>query len=543
VQELQLVSAACPHCAQSLAVPGQNLRTCVRCPRCREVLSLEAIVSRKTPIVPAFTWSSIGLARGADGARPRERAPRKDAAEAPPVDAEAAPAGSVPAGTDDAATLKDLPPLFPEGTVAPIGGAPAVSDDAAKQPPKPARKDVAQVFPRRWRDAAARAPAAPPEPDPREPARPQPTQNDPPKQEHVVRARPQPARPAPLPRSIRTALDRLARADFVTAPYQWRVIAGLTALVCGAEWADDAWNTAPTLRSVSALLLLTTWFAIVLGHVASIRSDDGSWSIGEVFSRMREARHAFEEHARHIGSSTPAHRKRLIGKFIVSWSSLLLAAEEGGALLRLFGEWFFGSRGPKPSEIETYVATGAAAAFTIGWFVILLGRRSHSVDADEDDSLEAIYRARASVLPKAELTSAAARFQGRAKEVVLSVVAWKARRRARNEHAHVAHLARHLDRTLTGPGVTREPLLDRASGVVARAGLVLDGQILVLVRRAATLANDDRTKRSIQRYRDAWKGRPILLVVVETTDDDERKALAKNVSAVQGEPRVLGVWA
>src|SRR5690348_1977417 len=98
VQEQQLVSAYCPHCAQSLAVPGQNLRTCVRCPRCREVLSLEAIVSRQTPLVPAHTWSSISLP--STKAKASEEHREKDVA------------GSW--SVDDAETLRDIQSLFPD---------------------------------------------------------------------------------------------------------------------------------------------------------------------------------------------------------------------------------------------------------------------------------------------------------------------------------------------------------------------------------------------------------------------------------------------
>src|SRR5690349_21434184 len=80
VQQVSMVPAACPQCDQSLSVPGHDLRTSVRCPRCRAVLALADIVSRGTPIVPAFTLSS---AAGLTIEVLRERRPANEPAPPP----------------------------------------------------------------------------------------------------------------------------------------------------------------------------------------------------------------------------------------------------------------------------------------------------------------------------------------------------------------------------------------------------------------------------------------------------------------------------
>jgi hypothetical protein len=102
VHQGSTVPAACPRCDQALAVPGYDLSSAIRCPRCRSVLALADIVSRRTPLVPAITLSS-----------------------ATPV--------------DDNATLKDLPVVFADGTR-------PKTDDVDAKPPASA---IAAVLPGR----------------------------------------------------------------------------------------------------------------------------------------------------------------------------------------------------------------------------------------------------------------------------------------------------------------------------------------------------------------------------------------------------------
>ncbi|MFO0611755.1 MAG: hypothetical protein U0414_04145 [Polyangiaceae bacterium] len=44
------VSAACPHCQQSISAPGHDLTVLVRCPRCRAELRLSEIIAVSTPM-------------------------------------------------------------------------------------------------------------------------------------------------------------------------------------------------------------------------------------------------------------------------------------------------------------------------------------------------------------------------------------------------------------------------------------------------------------------------------------------------------------
>lgn len=44
------VSAACPHCQQSISAPGHDLTVMVRCPRCRAELRLSSIIAVTTPL-------------------------------------------------------------------------------------------------------------------------------------------------------------------------------------------------------------------------------------------------------------------------------------------------------------------------------------------------------------------------------------------------------------------------------------------------------------------------------------------------------------
>jgi hypothetical protein len=521
VQELLTVPAACPQCAQKLRVPGQNLKSVVRCPRCRSVLALADIVSRDTPILPAWTLSPVSF-------DPKAIA------------------------LDDMATQKDLPVVFADGTL-PIVSWPESSLPVVSSPDRSSRPTTDDVDPKAsvgvtLADVLPRAVA-------RQPLlahRGIPRKDFGRRIVHALRSHASaPARfrnRAAIVRALTSAADRLATVDAFLRPRATSVLLGMAALSLAAMTAD-ALGFAEGLGAAAGGVFIAFTATLAFARTATIREDDGSLTAGALFDAAKARRHALEADARGFFSSPGTQRKAFLGRFLFGWGLVALFALDTANLVEAALRVLIGSEAAH--DVDVYVGASALVIMALGALLRRSAARGPRPLAREvtEDSLEPFFRARSAILAQEDAIAGAPRFPGRASEILAAVGSWRPARE-RTSQAYGKHLARHLRRHVGSVSVEPAEDLVDAYGKIRNA-VIVGGSLLVVIRRRAHL-DPERALRGVRRARSVWRKKPVLAVFVESpaghasrSKDGEpvERQLGRALDTLtENDPRVVGVW-
>ena len=292
---------------------------------------------------------------------------------------------------------------------------------------------------------------------------------------------------------------------------RWLGVLAVLAVVCGfvAPGLDYLVTEGrSTLGFFSWIFGLITFGVLGMASCASLRSDEGSWELGLVLRRLMAAARLSHESFEQFGRAPRYLKLILIGQALalvavvgLSWAGLL------SGLRLLFG------MGAPPSTLP--FVSGLLLLAAVG----LLAYASRSAPAlrfslqESGNALTAAADLPPIIDVSEPLTEAISGGSTTLHRTLIALSTWSARTWP-DEAAYRAALARHLELQLPNCRIEHERWVGRSrhDGVL---DLVIDGVLVIGVRRGFHEASAERALAQVNGYVRTWSGKPMLLAIFE----------------------------